>query len=123
MMRQYCSFFWNKKATLSGKKREMLAALRFWVLIGIVLLPLCSTACSQLPLKMPRSEISADGSRAMDDYALRCYRQGVGYMKEFRYELARQQFAYAASAAASPALYADSVDGLRRAERLIIEGR
>ena len=119
----YCSLFRNKKKAWMGKKREMTEAFRFRVLLGVALLLLATPACSLLPPESAPQHFTGDGQRNMDKYAGLCYQQGLRYMEEFRYELARQQFAYAASAAASPGLYADAVDGLRRAERLILEGR
>ncbi len=89
----------------------------------LLLLLLAVAGCSLLPPKSAPFHHDGDGANNMDAYALLCYERGVRYMDEFRYELARQQFAYAAAAAASPAVYADSIDGLRRAERLIDEGR
>ncbi|MFZ5764320.1 MAG: hypothetical protein ACOY4H_01840 [Thermodesulfobacteriota bacterium] len=89
----------------------------------LLLLLLAVAGCSLLPPKSASSHRVGDGAKNMDTYALLCYERGVRYMDAFRYELARQQFAYAAAAAASPAVYADAIDGLRRAERLIDEGR
>ncbi|OKY76302.1 MAG: hypothetical protein BM485_03375 [Desulfobulbaceae bacterium DB1] len=122
-MTYLCNLFRNKKKARTGKKRAAAQAFRFLLLLGLALLLPAIPACSLLPPESAPQHFSGDGQRNMDKYAGLCYQQGLRYMEEFRYELARQQFAYAASAAASPGLYADAVDGLRRAERLILEGR
>lgn len=122
-MTYLCNLFRNKKKVRTGKKRATAQAFRFLLLLVLALLLPAIPACSLLPPESAPQHFSGDGQRNMDKYAGLCYQQGLRYMEEFRYELARQQFAYAASAAASPGLYADAVDGLRRAERLILEGR
>jgi len=77
--------------------------------------------CSLLPPKKPEPVTS--GLQELDKYAWDCFGRGRDYMQEGRYELARQQFSFSASAAVSETLYEDAVDGIRRVDRIMIERR
>ena len=77
--------------------------------------------CSLLPSKKPEPVTS--GLQELDKYAWDCFGRGRDYMQEGRYEMARQQFSFAASAAVSEILYEDAVDGIRRVDRIMVERR
>jgi hypothetical protein len=63
------------------------------------------------------------GLRTLDQYAWDCYELGLEYMDQSRYELARQQFAFAASAAVSKTLHEDALAGMQRADQIIRQQR
>ena len=63
------------------------------------------------------------GLKALDAHAWDCYELGLEYMDQSRYELARQQFAFAASSAVSKTLYEDALEGMNRAEQIIRQQR
>ncbi|MBI5558393.1 MAG: hypothetical protein HY885_12225 [Deltaproteobacteria bacterium] len=87
--------------------------------VGVLL----AGGCAPLP---PGSEAAPAPSarlNELDEHAASCYARGLAYMEQYRYELARQQFAIAASSAVSKPLYNDAVDGMRRAEQIIHERR
>ena len=77
--------------------------------------------CSLLPAKKVEPVVS--GLQELDEYAWNCFGRGRDYMEEGRYELARQQFSFAASAAVSETLYEDAIDGIRRVDRIMMERR
>ncbi|MEA3546444.1 MAG: hypothetical protein U9R66_02180 [Thermodesulfobacteriota bacterium] len=79
-----------------------------------VLLSGCSM-CQEKPVEQPLQKING--------YASSCYDRGVKYLREERFELAREQFSYAAAAAVNKETYDDAVDGMRRTEQLLRERR
>ena len=79
-----------------------------------VLLSGCSM-CQEKPVEQPLQRING--------YASSCYDRAVEYLREERFELAREQFSYAAAAAVNKETYDDAVDGMRRAEQLLRERR
>jgi hypothetical protein len=93
------------------------------ILLNIILMGICIVAggCSLLPPK--KTEPVTSGLQELDKYAWDCFGRGRDYMQEGRYELARQQFSFAASSAVSETLYEDAVDGIRRVDRIMIERR
>lgn len=91
-------------------------------LIILIHVLLMSGGCSSLAPTPPEPRWSG-ALGELDGYAWRCYEQGLSYLDQARFELARQQFAFAASAAVSRDLYANAVEGYRRADRLIVENR
>ncbi len=80
----------------------------------VVLLAGCSM-WEKKPVEQPLQRING--------YAFSCYGQGVEYLREERFELAREQFSYAAAAAVNKMTYDDAVDGMKRAEQLLRERR
>ena len=97
-----------------GKKRCCIG-------IGTLILCLFLAGCSLLPPK--KSQPVESGLMELEQYAWDCYGRGRDFMQEGRYEMARQQFAFAAAAAVSETLYEDAVDGIRRVDRILIERR
>lgn len=93
------------------------------ILLNIILMGIFIVAggCSLLPPK--KTEPVTSGLQELDKYAWDCFGRGRDYMQEGRYELARQQFSFAASSAVSETLYEDAVDGIRRVDRIMIERR
>ncbi len=92
------------------------------IFVGILLFTvLLASGCSLLPAKKEEPPQPAAG--LLDQHAWRCYQRALGYMDQSRYELARQQFAFAASSAESKSLYEDAIDGLRRSEQIIAQKR
>jgi hypothetical protein len=89
--------------------------------VGLVFIFFVSGGCSLMPSK--KSEPVVSGLQELDAYAWNCFARGRDYMQEGRYELARQQFSFAASSAVSEVLYEDAVDGIRRVDRIIMERR
>ena len=88
-----------------------------WVFLPLSVIVLLS-GCSmwqKKPVEQPLQRING--------YASSCYERGVGYMREERFELAREQFTYAAAAAVNKGTYDDAVDGMNRAEQLLRERR
>ena len=95
-----------------------------WIImlsIALVSVFIAVGGCSLLPPKKP--EPVKSGLQELDKYAWNCFGRGRDYMLEGRYELARQQFSFAASAAVSEILYEDAVDGIRRVDRIMMERR
>lgn len=93
---------------------------------GIVSIVVCSLViamggCSLLPPKEPKSVES--GLQELDQYARNCFGRGRDYMQEGRYELARQQFSFAAASAVSETVYEEAVDGIRRVDQIMMESR
>jgi hypothetical protein len=97
---------------------------KIWViLLSIALMGIFIAVggCSLLPPK--KTEPVTSGLQELDKYAWNCFGRGRDYMQEGRYELARQQFSFAAAAAVSEILYEDAVDGIRRVDRIVMERR
>ena len=95
------------------------------ILVGIILLftVVSGSGCSLLPAKKEEPPLPAVRLQALDQHAWRCYKRALDYMDQSRYELASQQFSFAASSAVSKSLYEDAIDGLRRSEQIITEKR
>ena len=91
------------------------------VRVAVLLLIVLLGGCSLLPPK--KSEPVESGLRELDKYARDCFVRGRDFMQEGRYEMARQQFAFAAASAVSETLYEDAVDGIRRVDRIMVESR
>ena len=91
------------------------------VCFGVLMLVGIMGGCSLLPPTKSKPVVS--GLQELDRYARDCFGRGRDYMQEGRYELARQQFAFAAASAVSETLYEDAVDGIRRVDRIMIERR
>lgn len=97
---------------------------RVRILVGILFFSvLFASGCSLLPAKKEEPPLPAARLQALDQHAWRCYTRALDYMDQSRYELASQQFAFAASAAVSKSLYEDAIDGLRRSQQVITEKR
>lgn len=89
--------------------------------MGLIFIFIASGGCSLLPPK--KNEPVVNGLQELDKYAWDCFGRGRDYMQEGRYELAKQQFSFAAASAVSETLYEDAVDGIRRVDRIMMEGR
>ncbi len=93
------------------------------VVAVLMLAVLFASGCSLLPAKKEKPPAPDVGLQALDQHAWRCYERASSYMHQSRYELARQQFTFAASSAVSKDLHEVAIDGLRRAEQIIEEKR
>lgn len=124
---------WRKKAGLtcgnqhgSGWRYDglplLLRKLGLVALVGIMTL-FSAGGCSLLPPKHEEPPRESAGLQALDEHAWSCYERGLEYMAQSRYELARQQFSFAASSAVSKTLYEDALDGMHRAEQIIRQQR
>ncbi|MBC8318384.1 MAG: hypothetical protein H8E41_10805 [Desulfobulbaceae bacterium] len=100
---------------MQNKHRMALAVM------GLIFIFIVSGGCSLLPPK--ESDPVVSGLQELDAYAWDCFGRGRDYMQEGRYELAKQQFSFAAASAVSETLYEDAVDGIRRVDRIIMERR
>lgn len=98
------------------KRIKGLAAVLFFAVLFV-------SGCALLPAKKEKPPIPDAGLQALDQHAWRCYVRALDYMDQSRYELARQQFVFAASSAVSKTLHEEAIDGLRRAEQIIAEKR
>ena len=88
-----------------------------WLFLPLAVAVL-SAGCSvwqKKPVEQPQLRING--------YASLCYDRGVEYLRQERFELAREQFSYAAAAAVNRMTYDDAVDGMKRAEHLLRERR
>lgn len=77
--------------------------------------------CSYLPTWVPGSTKVMNPEEYLAGYAETCYRNGLRYLYENRYELAREQFALAASAARTGELEQAAVSGKELADRMITQ--
>lgn len=87
----------------------------FFLSIAVAVLSAGCSMWQEKPVEQPLQRING--------YASSCYDRGVEYLREERFELAREQFSYAAAAAVNKMTYDDAVDGMKRAEQLLIERR
>jgi hypothetical protein len=94
--------------------------LRIFLLAALV----CAGGCAYTPpVYQQEPPGKSTGLKALDAHAWDCYELGLEYMDQSRYELARQQFAFAASSAVSKTLYEDALEGMNRAEQIIRQQR
>ncbi len=90
---------------------------QFYIIASILLFLFVSGCSSVLPGK------NEPGAHQYEEYARKCYERGISYMEESRYELARQQFSFAAASAVSKPLYLKAADGVRRVNRILGQNR
>ena len=94
--------------------------LRIFLLAALV----CAGGCAFTPAEYQQEPPGkSTGLKALDAHAWDCYELGLEYMDQSRYELARQQFTFAASSAVSKTLYEDALAGMNRAEQIIRQQR
>lgn len=112
----------SKLDVLEKQRKRSLS--RLWVMVPILLgVFWLAGGCSLLPPQHKNAPGESAGLKALDEHAWICYERGLAYMDQSRYELARQQFAFAASSAVSRTLYEDALDGMQRAEQIIRQQR
>lgn len=87
-------------------------------IIMTALLTIIVSGCSALSPQKDRMDLSGH-----EKYARKCYELGISYMEESRYELARQQFSFAAAGAVSKKLYLKAAEGVNRVDRIIKQKR
>lgn len=113
MIRSILGFFCKRDVRAGCRGKTAAALCTVFLLAG----------CSLLPAKRVDPPRESAGLKALDEYAWTCYERGLDYMDQSRYELARQQFSFAASSAVSKTLYEDALDGMHRAEQIIFQKR
>ncbi|MFO7761352.1 MAG: hypothetical protein R6V20_07035 [Desulfobia sp.] len=72
------------------------------------------TGCSVISPQKNRPD-----SYGQEEHARNCYKLGISYMENSRYELARQQFTFAAASTVSKPLYLKAIQGIRRVDQII----
>ncbi|MCB2182841.1 MAG: hypothetical protein KQH63_12480 [Desulfobulbaceae bacterium] len=107
----------NRAGLQVKNKAVRLRGVGVWVICILALLG--SGGCSLFSAKQQGQYTESAGLQALDQYAWSCYERGMQYMDQSRFELAHQQFSFAASSAVSEALYKEALDGMRRAEQII----
>ncbi len=111
------------KRRKNERKNERMKKCSFLTVFTVLIAMLFCGGCALLPAKKEEPPRVAAGLQALDGYAWSCYERGLDYMKQSRFELARQQFSLAASSAVSMSLYEDALDGMHRTEQLLEQSR